>query len=247
MLLVQLFVNIQENHKKKDRRLSMKYLILLLLVITSCTDKKVTTEPIVIEPIIVEVPKPEPIKISYDKGLDLILIGSDYRLWYSEFLLDKEGFYSPDDMEQARPHATSYYWDSNDNTYYMSHMQTTNDIIFTIDTNLQYETLYDPYFIEKYVETNSNNIVYAEILYVGSITPLERVYYDPTNNIQYIKELQAIPTDYYRDFKTGERTELPADTILYPSSRRRMSAELTNNIQQKFYIGIGGDLVLDEY
>ena len=39
----------------------MKYLILLLLFITSCTDKKVTADPIVIEPIIAEVIEPEPI------------------------------------------------------------------------------------------------------------------------------------------------------------------------------------------
>ena len=211
----------------------MKYLILLLLFITSCTDKKQITEPI-----IAEVIEPEPVIASYDKGLDLILIGSTYRYWYSELLLDRAGFFDPDWIEQARDYATSYYWDSKDNTYYMSHMQTTNDIIFTIDTNLQYETLYDPYFIEKYVETNSNNIVYAEILYVGSITPLERVYYDPTNNVQYIKELQAIPTNTYFDVdpETYDKVNIPMDLPVYPEATVGIMIFVTNKNNQKFLI-----------
>ena len=59
----------------------MKYLILLVLLTMSCTDKKVTADPIVIEPIIAEVPKPEPIKLSYDKGLDLMLVDTMFTEW----------------------------------------------------------------------------------------------------------------------------------------------------------------------
>ncbi|MGL5955557.1 MAG: hypothetical protein ACRC0X_02980, partial [Brevinema sp.] len=58
----------------------MKYLLILLLIISGCTEKKKRTvvmrekpipEPIVVIPITNIV---ETIEVSYDKGLDLILV-----------------------------------------------------------------------------------------------------------------------------------------------------------------------------
>ena len=87
----------------------MKYLIIIILFITSCTDKKQTAEPIVIEPIIEEVIEPEILftntivnsdvdttdpsytppkitKLSYDKGLDLMLVDTYFQSWQDEVL-----------------------------------------------------------------------------------------------------------------------------------------------------------------
>ena len=174
----------------------MKYLIILILFITSCTDKKVTTEPVVVEPIIAEVPKPEPIKLSYDKGLDLMLVDTSFHQW-NELMLqyEEDGIWG-----EKLTFYYAMYWDTNTQTYYgvtnnnsvYGFIPITNmQFEYTIDEQKQHETVFYPTLKEVFTNTG------ASLLYLGSISPLERVYLDPTNQVYYIKYLAHFDTTLY--------------------------------------------------
>ncbi len=166
----------------------MKYLILLLLTM-SCTDKKQIAEPI-----IAEVPKPEPIKLSYDKGLDLMLVYTRFKMWdweLSELRKDSTVF---DDDGEAVGYYMATYWDTNTHIYYTVMNAVVNkyhsldpvtniQFEYTIDEQKQHEAVFHPTMKEIFRDTK------APFLYIGSITPLDRVYLDPTNQVYYIKHL----------------------------------------------------------
>ena len=185
----------------------MKYLILLLLFITSCTDKKQTTEPVVIEPIIAEVIKPEPIKLSYDKGLDLMLIYSSFYNSLHQILKNAEeglGY-------------SAIYWDSNNNTYYTIDKSgtlvypisvTNTNFIYTLDEEKQYEPVFHLAMKEVFTNTGSS------LLYIGSVSPLERVYLDPTNQQYYIKELTPWDNSIYTVY-TNSTTRISTNIVTY--------------------------------
>ena len=171
----------------------MKYLIILILLTMSCTDKKQIAEPI-----IAEVPKPEPIKLSYENDLDLMLVDTRFEIWDWELSeLRKDPTVFDDDGESHGSYDVTY-WDTNTHTYYV----TTNDVDgldpitniqfeYTIDEQKQYEAVFHPSMKEIFRDTK------APLLYIGSISPLERVYLDPTNQVYYIKRLTHFDTSTY--------------------------------------------------
>lgn len=153
----------------------MKYLILIIVLFLSCTDKKQITETIVIEP--------EPIKLSYDNDLDLILIDTDggKNITY-QFLPKKD--------ENYREYQ-AIYWDQRTLNYYHASIEKyTNKILYALDSNQQQESL----LIENYKEFVINDI---PLLYAGSISPLERVYINPEDNSSYLKTLTLLDDSFY--------------------------------------------------
>ncbi|MGL5956342.1 MAG: hypothetical protein ACRC0X_07045 [Brevinema sp.] len=138
---------------------------------------------------------------SYDKGLDLVLLNSTYVVWHTYQL------YSQQDKNMAINYSAKY-WDKKNNQYYTTDViYKTNNILYNIDNSQVYERLLDKELKEVYY-TTSNNLPYGlgesnhrsgEFKYVGSITPLERVYIDVSNkNIQYIKVLSEVSNIYYK-------------------------------------------------
>ena len=205
----------------------MKYLILLLLFITSCTDKKQTADPVVVEPIIAEVIEPEPIVASYDKGLDLILIDAQFKYWYRDLLVDLDGRFPPppESLEGPSPYCATY-WNSSNNTYYhvYSRMEKTNNIQYSLDTNQQYEALLYSGLLEYFsaedlpILTNStlSNLADTYFLYAGSISETERLYINSVNNDQYLKELRITDTTMYTSSNYNIIEGVPLDSPIGP-------------------------------
>ena len=170
-------------------------LIILVLLTMSCTDKKQIAEPI-----IAEVPKPEPIKLSYDKGLDLMLVDTQFKMWDEEISALRKDPTVFDDSGEVNGLYEATYWDTNTHTYYIvinDHYRfnriTNVQFEYTIDEQKQYEAVFHPTMKEIFRDTK------APLLYIGSISPLERVYLDPTNQNYYIKHLA--PFDTSRNIK----------------------------------------------
>ncbi len=189
----------------------MKYLIILLLFITSCTDKKqITADPIVVEPITPKAPSsPKITKLSYENDLDLMLVSTSFEDTWDNILDKREeglGYYA-------------IYWDSYNNLYYT----VTNDIVllypipvtntnfvYTIDKTKQFEPIF--HLAMKEVFTNTG----APLLYIGSLSPLERVYLDPTNQVYYIKYLAPWDNSIYT-ISYGEKEVTNTRTLpIYP-------------------------------
>ena len=201
---------------------------LIILFITSCTDKKQIAEPIVVEPIIEEVIEPETlftntivsdidttdpsytppeiIKLSYDKGLDLMLVDTRFQTWdydISELRKDPTVF---DNGGEAHGFYMATYWDTNAQTYYVVtniydwSPITNQSFEYTIDEQKQYEAVFYPMMKEVFAETK------APLLYIGSISPLERVYLDPTNQEYYIKYLEPFDTSIYTVYVDSVKT-----------------------------------------
>ena len=189
----------------------MKYLILLLLFITSCTDKKQTTDTT--EPIIAEVIEPEPIVASYD------IVPKLFRLA---------------DIGENK----SIYWNSNSNIYYSSiSMTKTNNI--TYQFNPMKATNYI-YYDEKFEYNNEYVYISQPYIYVGSISLLERIYID-TNNPpqQYLKTLEAIDDTFIERYDDQYFKQVPISNtyIFYPSK----PTLYTNNKQTSLYWWRGGE------
>ena len=208
----------------------MKYLILLVLLTMSCTDKTQghspreyspeefarslaarTNSP---KPIIEEVIEPETlftntivnsevnttdpsytppeiIKLSYENDLDLMLIDTMFTDWNTWKL---EHFQSSSDDGAQQYWAT--YWDTNTHTFYgvTNYFSPISNIQFEYISNnkkKQQEAVFYPTMKEIFTNTG------APLLYIGSISPLERVYLDPTNRVYYIKQLMPYDTTRY--------------------------------------------------
>ncbi|MGL4561024.1 MAG: hypothetical protein ACRCV0_01875 [Brevinema sp.] len=137
---------------------------------------------------------PDAIIARYDKGLDLILLVSTFKIWYIYQMYSKQ---DPDEWIGY----SAKYWDKTQNYYAVFSMEKTNDILYIIDSELDQESIVDNKLRELYLvsenETpyNLNEIYHksSELRYVGSISPLERIYIDiSNNNIQYIKKLEVV-------------------------------------------------------
>ena len=210
----------------------MKYLIILVLFITSCTDKKQTAEPVVVEPITPKAPSsPKITKLSYDKGLDLMLVDTFFKQWHSEVV-----GYEKANQEEKGNWGRYYgyyamYWDTNTQTYYgvtnnydwyhgtpITNMQ----FEYTIDETKQYEAIFYPTMKEIFTNTG------ASLLYIGSISPLERVYLDPTNQIYYIKYLAPWDTSLYIIENDNNTTTTYQDIYTNDSSITTNSYTLDN-------------------
>ncbi len=209
----------------------MKYLIILVLLTMSCTDKKqITADPIVVEPIIAEVPKPEPIKLSYDKGLDLMLVDTSFNSTISCILRNAD--------EGLEYYAV--YWDTNHDSYYIVSNDivllypipvTNTNFVYTVDESKQIEPVFDSSLLEIFPDTK------APLLYIGSVSPLERVYLDPTNQQYYIKYLTFFDTSTYRSYdKESNEVTNSNSSPVYPiiRSNRVLNTYFTNTNNQIF-------------
>ena len=232
----------------------MKYLIILVLLTMSCTDKKQIAEPI-----IAEVPKPEPIKLSYENDLDLMLVYTRFKMWDWELSERRKDPTAFDDNGEATGYYMATYWDANTHTYYTvindhSALDRITNIQFeyTIDEQKQYEAVFHPTMKEIFRETK------APLLYIGSITPLDRVYLDPTNQNYYIKHLAPLDTsinikiqlknveiadndtNILRVFPTADPYFSPTNTYnstlegIYSNMPNTYSPNYTNNNGDKF-------------
>ncbi|MGL5721599.1 MAG: hypothetical protein ACRCY4_04285, partial [Brevinema sp.] len=111
---------------------------------------------------------------SYEIGKDLVLLQTYGDYWYDT--KDRD----PLDSRGYRPYR-AIYWNPKDNSYYFAHgpdhnLYLTNGLSYKLDLSKQ--------------ETNYTLSEMEYIVYVGSLSPLERLYIDKTNtNIQYIKRL----------------------------------------------------------
>ncbi|MGL4677612.1 MAG: hypothetical protein ACRCWI_08125 [Brevinema sp.] len=149
----------------------MKYLLIVLLIIGGWADNKAQT--VARKELITESILKAPIEVSYDKGLDLILV-------------DITSF------EAA-------YWDSNNNIYYISTQNTyipvsKNNFLYTVDNDKQKEPTLYPDIPELFSDT------VPLLPYLGSISPLERVYLDPIKQRYHIKTLTSVNTSIYTEY-----------------------------------------------
>ena len=230
-------------------------LIILVLLTMSCTDKKqITADPIIEEVIEPEIlftntivnsdvdttdpsyTPPEIIKLSYDKGLDLMLVDTSFKQWHGEVV-----GYEKANQEEKGNWGRYYgyyamYWDTNTQTYYgvtnnydwyhgtpITNMQ----FEYTIDETKQYEAVFYPTIKEVFTNTG------ATFLYIGSISPLERVYLDPTNQIYYIKYLAPWDTSIYTVYVTEDTCTTNSNTLsIFPASDPYFSNIETNYNQE---------------
>ena len=178
-------------------------LIILVLLTMSCTDKKqITADPIVVEPITPKAPSsPKITKLSYENDLDLMLVDTTFQQWYTGLL--NENHQSDDRLAGYY----AMYWDTNTQTYYGVFNNnswygegyiTNQQFEYTIDETKQYEAVFHPSMKEVFTNTR------ASLLYIGSISPLERVYLDPTNQEYYIKSLAPWDTSIYTVYVTED-------------------------------------------
>ena len=214
----------------------MKYLIILILLTMSCTDKKQITESIVVEPIIAEEIEPGPIKLSYDKGLDLMLVYTRFQWWdeeVSELRKDPTVF---DNYGEVTGYYEATYWDTNTQTYYIVTNNydwhdgspiTNQSFEYTIDEQKQHETVFYPTMKEIFTNTG------APFLYIGSISPLERVYLDPTNQEYYIKYLEPFDTSIYTVYEESVKftntNSLPIFPFYKPSIFTNQEGSIITN------------------
>ncbi|MGL4561536.1 MAG: hypothetical protein ACRCV0_04525, partial [Brevinema sp.] len=175
----------------------MRILLLIILFFGSCADKETSSQTkseSQLESVSLEMTAetninkvnettPEPILVSYDKGLDLILVETSFENTIYRIL---------DNGEESLDYE-AIYWDSNNNQYYTIEnditliypIPTTNtNFIYNLDESNQLEPVFDESLREIFPDTK------APLLYIGSISPLERLYLDPTNQQYYIKKLQ---------------------------------------------------------
>lgn len=136
---------------------------------------------------------PNATPVRYDKGLDIILVESSFDYVQKRVL---------NPTLDARPSYEAVYWNSNNNAYYLvTNKYTFCDPISVSDTNFVYsidETKqHEPVFYSDYKEIFPNTK--ASLLYLGSISPLERVYLDPVNQLYYMKLLVFWDTTIYEE------------------------------------------------
>ncbi|MGL5955343.1 MAG: hypothetical protein ACRC0X_01870 [Brevinema sp.] len=165
-----------------------------------------------------------PIEVSYDKGLDLMLVDTDFRWIISRILANRdEGLtYS------------AVYWDKNNNRYYTIYNDITLlypiavsniNFIYTIDETKQYEPVFDSSLKEIFPDTD------APFLYLGSISPLERLYLDPTNQVYYIKKLTFFDTSIYESMLTSDNGLQTNISPVYPAIFTNIYTNSHGNIE----------------
>ncbi|MGL4560961.1 MAG: hypothetical protein ACRCV0_01560 [Brevinema sp.] len=192
----------------------MRILLLIILLFGSCADKETSSQTkseSQLESVSLEMTVEtntnkvdEPILVSYDKGLDLILVQTSFENTISLILGNRE-----EGLDYE-----AIYWDSNNNQYYTiendilfltpfaisdtyvslspaTYSPSMTHFVYTLDETKQLEPIFDESLREIFPNTD------APLLYIGSISPLERVYLDPTNQLYYIKKLQFFDTSIY--------------------------------------------------
>ena len=112
----------------------------------------------------------KPIVITYDDSLDLILIERTLTHIRNDYTNDIE-------LYQA------LYKEQDSDQLYLANLQHTNNIIYS-NTNYYMELVFN--------EGHSE-----ELAYIGSISPLERIYIDTNTQEQFIKTLSPYKDEYY--------------------------------------------------
>ncbi|MGL4394139.1 MAG: hypothetical protein ACRCS8_02840 [Brevinema sp.] len=185
----------------------LRYLILMtVLILGACSEKKTSskTSEVAVSTNEVSHTNIEPIEVSYDKGLDLILVETSFKGTIPRIL---------DNRDEGLDYQ-AIYWDSNNNSYYIieddnvflrplaisdtytqlspsTYPPLKTNFTYTIDETKQLEPVFDDSLREVFPNTG------APLLYIGSISPMERVYLNPTNQLYYIKKLKFWDTSIY--------------------------------------------------
>ena len=210
----------------------MKYLIIIIIFITSCTDKKQTTEPIVIEPIIVEVIEPN--------------------LPTATYQIDNSPFYSNQNLivventDNSCINTNSFIaWDSEKNRYYWIGFNVSiTNIQYVLDS--QYQTITS---LDSKIPYNSN-IVFAGyspldeyensqyVDYTGD-NSIYGLYVDTNTSELYRASIYPILDDGYDDvYDIVEGTDhlpvYPTRRLQYPDGRYTDKTYYTNKQGQVF-------------
>ncbi|MGL4394659.1 MAG: hypothetical protein ACRCS8_05490 [Brevinema sp.] len=91
------------------------------------------------------------------------------------------------------PSYYAIYWDSKQNILYRASLEKTNNIPFEIDSTKITEPFWSYYNNQEVSDQRTN------LIYVGNLSALSRVYIDVTNtNEQYVKTLKPIMPNEYR-------------------------------------------------
>ncbi len=152
------------------------------------------------------------INLSYSNSLDITLVETKFLNTIKDLLgISEYDFTSP---------YSAIYWDSHNNTYYaVTNYDVFNYPIPVSNTNFAYAlnnpNQIEPVFYPEYQEIFPDTK--ATLLYIGDLSsPLERVYLDPTNQVYYIKRLEAFDTSFYiSDFNDIVKTN--DSTPIYPA------------------------------
>lgn len=156
---------------------------------------------------------------SYDIGSELILLQTMVQYWYDEkdapdnlFNFDEE---TGQEYDRAPVGYHAIYRNPKDNSYYYAHgdgtnLYVTNSLTYKLDMSKQ--------------ETNYTTRETEYIYYVGSLSPLERLYIDIKNtNIQYIKRLVKITNDPFPVYPRAPHTPIPdnSEYVYYTNNQGR--------------------------
>ncbi|MGL5956728.1 MAG: hypothetical protein ACRC0X_09085 [Brevinema sp.] len=195
----------------------MKYLLLLIMILLS-----------------IRAAEPE---ARYDIGQDLIKIDTSpeclvfinsmgtpyYQSLYGIGASSNVSIYTRDDYT---PYYRAIYQDQKTKELYLATMKLTNNISYTINSNLMEEPRFHPQQRERY------------LLYVGSISPLERIYYRSTEQQSekqlYIKTLVPFKDAYYLEAVT-ENTNVLMFPV-FPSFMKNSSETYYTNQQGDCFI-----------
>ncbi|MGL4562827.1 MAG: hypothetical protein ACRCVW_03120 [Brevinema sp.] len=170
----------------------------------------------------------------YDKELDLMLVETSFKDTLLRIL---------DNRDEGLDYE-AIYWDSNNNTYYFVSNSitmlypipsTNTNFIYTIDQEKQHEPIFDSSLKEIFPDTKT------PLLYIGSISPLERVYLDPTNQNDYIKKLQFFDTSFHISYDDNDKPltniiDSPvypiifSNAIYYTDSNKQIFSALNNRM-----------------
>ncbi|MGL4676589.1 MAG: hypothetical protein ACRCWI_02850 [Brevinema sp.] len=170
---------------------------MIILFFVGCTNNKKTTSsntpniPSLTTNIIkLEPEPPTPITILYKNGLDLILADRNENKINHILLREYENYRK----------YYSIYWDKkNHHHYYTFIKKYTNDFLYSLDSNFQQETT----LVKQYTEFIVNNI---PLLYIGSISPLERIYVNTNDDSTYLKCLVLIDDLFYLTDEQAPKT-----------------------------------------
>ncbi|MGL5721736.1 MAG: hypothetical protein ACRCY4_04985 [Brevinema sp.] len=181
-------------------------LLLILFLLTCCT-KKVEQKETSTESIdILEMASNA--LASYENGLDIVLVESSL----SSTLFKR--FKEPVELDYF-----AIYWDQKNHHYYHASLEKyPRQIVYTLDSNLQQE----PLLIEEFKEFIGED---APLLYVGSTSPLKRIYINPRDKSIYLKKLTPLDDTLYADERDSIKTN---NTPIFPVAYLMRDEEMDN-------------------
>ncbi|MGL4393623.1 MAG: hypothetical protein ACRCS8_00125 [Brevinema sp.] len=169
----------------------LRYLILMtMLILGACGEKKTSAQN---NEIIEEKIDPDVvISEAKDKG-ELILVNQRFLNWVHDKIIESQGEWEGFDPPSYRG---GIYWDPSKDLYYQVRLKSVNekDLPFQV-TNFSQDLILHKATREIFSNTG------APFLYVGQKeideVYIHRYYYDPTNQLYYVKKLRVIDMDGY--------------------------------------------------